>query len=99
METFFQLSNLAYDFGMVKYIHTKDIVKLAEHLMLSRDLAKWEKYQADRSPGRTSGANSLSQSVFQKALQLILDPSTSMIGRGDDDDGLIKEEDKNVETT
>ena len=75
METFFsRISNLAYDFGMVKYVQTEDIVKLAKHLMLSRDLATWENYQADISPGKTSGTNSLSQSVLQTALHLILDP-------------------------
>ena len=44
METFLQLSNLAYDFGIVKYIQTEYTIKLAEHLLLSRDFANWEKY-------------------------------------------------------
>ena len=81
MECFFQLCNLAYDFGMVKSVQTEDIVRLEEHLRLSWDLATWEKYQADRSPGKTSGTNSLSLPVLQKALQLRLDPSASMIER------------------
>ena len=68
-------------------------MKLAEYLLLSRDLAKWQRYKADRSPGRTSGTNSSSQSVLQKATQLRRDQSASMIGRDDGDDGLIKDED------
>ena len=64
METFFQIANLAFDFGIIKDIQTEDVIKLEENLLLSKDLANCEKYQVDRSPGRTGGTNSLSQSVF-----------------------------------
>ena len=81
---------------MVKSVLSKDIVKLAEYLLVSRDLENWKTYKADRSPGRTAGTNSLSQSVLQKYIELRRNPSANMIGR---DDGLIKDEDKDVENT
>ena len=95
---FFQITNLAYDFAMIKYVQVEDIIKLAENLLLRWDLANWEKYCIERRPVRTGGRNSLSQSVLQNALQLSMDPSTSMIERKDND-GLITEEDKAIENT
>ena len=73
MDTFFQIANLALDFGIVEYVQNEDNTKLAESLLMSRDLATWEKYQMDRSPWRETGPNTLSQSILQKAQQLRLD--------------------------
>ena len=52
----------------------------------------------DRSPRRTGGTYSPSQTVLQKAQQLRMDPSASRVVRKDNE-SLVTEEDRDFETT
>ena len=65
IETFLTMAEVVMNHGLSKYVCNEDIIKLAEIMLLSKDLTSLEKFSSNRNPSRTEGIDSLSETVIQ----------------------------------
>ena len=99
IETFITTAEVVMNHGLSRYVYNEDIIKLAENMLLSKELPSWEQFCSNRYPSRTEGIDSLSETVIQMANDLERDPSSSTATWGGSKDVLIADEDKDLENT